>query len=54
MKSRVKIKSILYQIWKRIGYTKWNYKLFRLWSCIGIKMGYSEQVIEEEGLKYEN
>jgi hypothetical protein len=53
MKSRVKIKSILYQIWKRIGYTKWNYKFFRLWSCIGIKMGYSEQVIEE-GLEYED
>jgi hypothetical protein len=54
MNSKVEIKNIIYRIWKQIGYTKWNYKLYRVWSCIGIKMGYSEQVIEEEGLKYEN
>ena len=51
---REQIKNILYPIWKRIGYTRWNYKLFRLWSWVGIKMGYSERVVVEEGLEYED
>jgi len=54
MNSKVEIKNILYPIWKRIGYTRWNYKLFRLWSWVGIKMGYSERVVVEEGLEYED
>ena len=53
MKSKVEIKNILYQIWKRIGYTRWNYRLYRVWSLIGKKLGYSERVIVEEGLEYE-
>ena len=47
MNSKVEIKNILYPIWKKIGYTRWNYKLFRIWSWVGIKMGYSEQVIKD-------
>jgi hypothetical protein len=54
MNSKVEIKNILYPIWKQIGYTRWNYKLFRIWSWVGIKMGYSERVIVEEGLEYED
>ena len=54
MNSKVEIKNIIYQIWKQIGYTKWNYKLYRVWNWIGIKMGYSERVVVEEGLEYED
>ena len=47
MKKKVEIKSLLYPMWKQIGYTRWNYRLYRVWSWIGIKMGYSERVIKE-------
>jgi len=41
------INNYLYPIWRRIGYSKWNYRIFRVWSWVGVKLNFKEKILEE-------
>ena len=44
----LQVNKTLYKIWKGGGYTKWrNYKLFRIWSWIGNRLGFSNRLMKE-------
>jgi hypothetical protein len=52
------VDELFYQIWIKLGYIKWGgrikYNLYRVWSWVGIKVGYRDRGIKEYEIKKSN